>query len=258
MDAPELSIQVDYTVEDEDSGESSQETFVLHISRDPAQLEALAAQEAEEAEAAAQAEEQLAEESDGEAETVEAEATQGEAAETDLEEEEEITAYARVGDSQIVYLLDSYDYQALMDVSYDALRHTQVLSADFSTIQQLDFTLEDGRYTITAQVDEEATEDEEDPVLVYTYQGEELDITALQSAIEALSADSFTDEQPTQKEEIRFTAHLDNQNFPTVEVVLYRYDGESCLAVVDGSPVSLVPRTQVVDLMEALYAIVLS
>ena len=77
---------------------------MLHISRDPAQLEALTAQEAEEAEAAAQAEEQLAEESDGEAETVEAEATQGEAAETDLEEEEEITAYARVGDSQIVYL----------------------------------------------------------------------------------------------------------------------------------------------------------
>lgn len=258
LDAPELSIQVEYTVEDEDSGESSQETFVLHISRDPAQLEALAAQEAEEAEAAAQAEAQLEEENDGEAETVEAEAAEEAAAETDLEEEEEITAHARVGDSQIVYLLDSYDYQALMDVSYDALRHTQVLSADFSTIQQLDFTLEDGRYTITAQVDEDATEDEEDPVLVYTYQGEELDITALQSAIEALSADSFTDEQPTQKEEIRFTAHLDNQNFPTVEVVLYRYDGESCLAVVDGSPVSLVPRTQVVDLMEALYAIVLS
>ena len=154
--------------------------------------------------------------------------------------------------------MDGYDYQALMDVSYGALRHTQVLSADFADIQQLDFTLENSRYTITAQVDEDATEDEEDPVLVYTYQGEELDISALQSAIEALSADSFTDEQPTQKEEIRFTAHLDNQNFPTVEVVLYRYDGESCLAVVDGSPVSLVPRTQVVDLMEALYAIVLS
>lgn len=74
LDTPELSIQAEYTVEDEDSGESSQETFVLHISRDPAQLEALAAQEAEEAEAAAQAEAQLEEESDGEAETVEAEA----------------------------------------------------------------------------------------------------------------------------------------------------------------------------------------
>ena len=58
LDTPELSIQAEYTVEDEDSGESSQETFVLHISRDPAQLEALAAQEAE---AAAQAEEQLEE-----------------------------------------------------------------------------------------------------------------------------------------------------------------------------------------------------
>ena len=44
-----------------------------------------------------------------------------------------------------------------------------MLSADFSTIQQLDFTLEDSRYPITAQVDEEATQDEEAPVLAYTY-----------------------------------------------------------------------------------------
>lgn len=255
LDTPELSIQVDFTVEDEDSGESSQETFVLHISRDPAELEALAAAEAE---TAAQAEAALEEAANAGTEAVEAKAAEEEAVETDLEEEEEITAYARVGESQIVYLLDGYDYQALMEASYDALRHTQVLSADFADIQQLDFTLENSRYTITAQVDEEATEDEEDPVLVYDYQGEELDITALQSAIEALSADSFTEEQSTQKEEIRFTAHLDNQNFPTVEVVLYRYDGESCLAVVEGSPVSLVPRAQVVDLMEALYAIVLN
>lgn len=260
LDEPELSIQVDYTVEDEDSGESSLETFVLHISRDPAQLEALAAQEAEEAAAAAQAE-AAAEAALAEGDAAETAAPEAEAEETvveDTEEEEEILAYARVGDSQIIYRLDAYDYQALMEVSYDALRHTQVLSADFSDIQQLDFTLEGSQYTIAAQVDQEATEDAEEPVLTYDYQGEQVDITALQSAIEALSADSFTDEQPAQKEEIRFTAYLDNENFPTVEVALYRYDGDSCLAVVDGTPVSLVPRAQVVDLMEALYAIVLS
>lgn len=38
---------------------------------------------------------------------------------------------------------------------------------------------------------------------------------------------------------------------------LYRYDGTYCLAVVDGTPVSLVERSYVVDLIEAVNAIVL-
>ena len=89
------------------------------------------------------------------------------------------------------------------------------------------------------------------------YQGTELDVTDLETALGALSADSFTEETPTGKEEIRFTAYLSNANFPKVEVVLYRYDGEHCLATVDGRTVSLIPRSQAVALMEAVNAIVL-
>ena len=40
-------------------------------------------------------------------------------------------------------------------------------------------------------------------------------------------------------------------------IALYRYDGEQCLAVVDGKPVSLIPRSYAVDLIEAVNAIVL-
>ena len=39
--------------------------------------------------------------------------------------------------------------------------------------------------------------------------------------------------------------------------MLYRYDGIHCLAVVDGESVSLVDRTAVVDLLEAIHTIVL-
>ena len=53
------------------------------------------------------------------------------------------------------------------------------------------------------------------------------------------------------------TIHLDNEAHPTVQIALYRYDGEQCLAVIDGTPVSLVPRSPVVDLIEAVNAIVL-
>ena len=74
----------------------------------------------------------------------------------------------------------------------------------------------------------------------------------------SLSADSFTEEKPTQQEEISLTVYLDNENYPTVKINLYRYDGTNCLAMVDGEPVSLVSRSDVVNLIEAVHAIVLN
>ncbi len=92
----------------------------------------------------------------------------------------------------------------------------------------------------------------------YAYLETEVEIDDFRDALESLQADSFTDEAPAQKEEIRLTLHLDNEAFPTVEISLYRYDGSSCLAVVDGVPTALVERSQVVDLIEAVNAIVLN
>ena len=218
LDEPQLTVTVDYTGEDEDGAETSG-TFVLHISRDPEEL------------AQAQADEESGSE------------------ETE-DTEEEITAYARVGDSQIVYRLSGSDYEALMAASYDELRHQEVLWADFAGVTQLDITLEGEEYTISAEGEGDDR--------TWTYQGEELEIDDLQSALEGLTAAKFTDEAPDQQEEISLTVHLDSERFPTVEIQLYRYDGTNCLAVVDGESVSLVPREQVVDLTEAVRAIVLN
>lgn len=215
LDTPELTVTVDYTYEDEARNEITQ-TFVLQISRDPEEQKA-----AEEA-------------SDQEEGTA----------------EEEITAYARVGDSRIVYRITANEYKALMDASYDALRHLEVLSADFSDVTQLDISLEGAAYSITAEGSGDGR--------TYSYLGEELEIGDLQSALESLKAESFTDERPTQKKEIGLTVHLDNENYPEVRIELYRYDGTNCLAVVDGTPVSLVARADVVDLIEAVNEIVLN
>ena len=210
LDAPELSVTVTYVPED---SEQTAE-FTLHISRDP--------------------DEQAA-----------AEAEDGEEDET----EEEITAYARVGESQIVYQITGDSYEALMAAGYDDLRHYEVLTADFADVTGLDITLEGESYTITA---EGSGEDK-----TFYYGEEELDIADLQSALEDMGAASFTDEEPSQKQEISITVHLDNETHPTVQIDLYRYDGEQCLAVLDGTPTSLVPRDMVVDLVEAVNAIVL-
>lgn len=79
----------------------------------------------------------------------------------------------------------------------------------------------------------------------------------LRAELKALLAEEFTDAQPTQQEEISLTVHLDDENFPQVRITLYRYDGEHCLAVVDGESVSLVERSAAVALIEAVHAIVL-
>lgn len=215
LNDPQLSVAVDYTTQDEDGNEESG-TFLLHISRDP---EELAAQDTS---------------ASGETE----------------EDPEDITAYARIGDSQIIYRLTGEDYQALMAANYDDLRHQQVLWAGFTQVNQLDITLDGQDYTITSSGEGEDR--------TYSYQEEELDTGDLQDALEGLEADSFTQETPTQQEEIALTVHLDSENIPQVKIQLYRYDGSYCLAVVDGDPVSLIPRSQAVDLMEAVRAIVLN
>lgn len=217
MNEPEMTITMTYSETDEETEKETEGTFVLNISRDPKELE------------------KLAKKSDSEEES-----------------EEDITAYVRIGESQIVYKIADDDYKDLMAVSYNDLRHKEVVMADFDRINQFDISLEGADYTITTKGNSEGR--------TYFYNEEELEIGTFETALTALkteSADTFTDEEPTEKEEISLVLHLDNTNFPEVSVKLYRYDGSSCLAVVDGKPVSLIKRSQVVDLIEAVYAIVL-
>lgn len=233
LDAPELSVTVNYTYTDEESEEQIADACVIHISRNPEELAA-----AEEAEA------------------------KGENAEA-------VSMYVRVGDSQIVYELDSVDYAILSNTAYDDLRHKEIFWADFADVYQVDITLEGAKHTLISEENgeegrlwqypeettaptEEATETAEEA------QEDSLDLTDFEEALNALYADSFTSEAPTGKEEIRLTLYLEKDAFPETEIILYRYDGTNCLAVVDGESVSLIPRSSVVALIEAVHAIVLN
>lgn len=174
-----------------------------------------------------------------------------EQAERDGQEEEELSAaYVRAGDSRIIYEISGDRYEELMAAFYDDLRHQELFWADFDEVYQIDVSLEGTDHAITSEKDGDER--------VWSYQEEELDITDFQNALLSLRADSFTNEKPTGKEEIRFTLHLENENCPKVSVKLYRYDGDLCLAEVDGKSVSLVRRSYAVDLIEAVQAIVLN
>ena len=163
--------------------------------------------------------------------------------------DETVTAYLRVDQSPIIYQISSDQYKDLMAASYDDLRHLEVFTADFADVRQIDISLEGDSYTLTSE--------EKGKERAWSCQEEELEIDDLKATLEALRADEFTSEKPSQKEEIGLTIHLDNEHFPEVQIELYRYDGSRCLAVVNGESVSFVKRTDVVSLIEAIHSIVL-
>ena len=220
LDEPALTITLDYSRSDEDGNETDSGTLVLHLSQNPEELAAY--------------EEALANEED---------------------ELPDVTCYARVGESQIVYQITQTEFDDLTAVSYDTLRHQKLFTADFDTVTSVDVTLEGETYTFTYTPPED--EDGEDAEGTWSYNGEEFDVFDFRYALRALSATSFTNEKPNGQEEISLTLHLDNEDFPMLTLTLYRYDGENCIAIVDGEPVAFVSRSQTVDLVEAVRALTL-
>lgn len=220
LDDPELTIKMEYSTRDDDGNVEDSGTLLLRISRNP---EEVAAYE--------------------------------EAVEKDEDDLPDVTCYVRVGQSQIVYEISQSVYDQLTAVSYDTLRHQNLFTADFDTVTSIDIALSGESYTFTYNPPED--KDDEDTEGTWTYNGEEFDVYDLKTALRAISASSFTDETPTGQEEVSLTVHLDNEDFPTFTLTLYRLDGTNCIATVDGKTVALVSRSQTVDLIEAVNELTL-
>lgn len=214
MDIPELSIQLDYTMAEEGKDEKTSGTFTLQVGRTPKDRE-----------------------------------KEEETGDTKENEEEEGIAYARLGESKIVYEITKQEFKKLMDMSYDTLRHQKMFWGDFGDVYQLDISLEGESYTITSEM--------EDGERIYYYKEEELELGDIRDAVSGLEAAEFTDEKPVEKEEISLTLYLENENAPEVSIQLYRFDGENCIALVDGNIIAFVERGKVIDLVEAVHSIIL-
>jgi hypothetical protein len=162
-----------------------------------------------------------------------------------------VGGYLRVGQSAIVYELSETNYEALLGISYDSLRHKDVFVADFSAVEKMVVELDGEEYTILASGDTDSR--------TYTYADNEIDITDIKSALTALSADSFTTEAASGEQEISLTLYVakDDDSESIITITLYREDGSECVAEINGEPVSLVSRSSAMDLVEAVYAIVL-
>lgn len=165
-----------------------------------------------------------------------------------------VTRYVRIGDSGIIYKLDSVDYGILTACSYNDLRHKELLWADFADVTQMDVTLEGSTHILT--LDSEKSEEAEDDYDWYL-SDTNVDVAAVQSALTALTVSEFTDTEITGQLELGLTLHLDSEHFPTAELRLYRHNGDLCLAQVDGVTLGYVSRSAAMDLVEAVQGIVL-
>lgn len=165
-------------------------------------------------------------------------------------EDEEITAYARIGASSIIYKISGDTYEELMEASWKDLCHQKIFYASFEDLTKAEITLEEETYVIT-------TEEEKDEIQYYCGK-DEVDIEDFQRELAGMKLTRFTDDEPNGKEELSIIVNLDNENHPKMELTFYRHDGEECLACVNGESYAYVSRSDVVDLVEAVNAIVLN
>ena len=122
LDAPELTVSVDYTETEGDTTVS--DTFVLEIGRNQAEVAA----------------------------------EQAEVEKDPAYTPREIPAYIRIGGSQIIYEISQDRYEALMAASFNDLRHQEVFAADFEDVTQIDIRLDGNAYSLTAAPSEEEEE----------------------------------------------------------------------------------------------------
>ena len=212
LDQPELTVQVEYEKLDRGEPTGETETATIYIGRNQEALQTY--------------EEQLQKE----------------------ETPEPVPAYARVGDSEIIYELLISDYDRSAAYRYDDLRHQEVFPANTEDVMAMDIQLDGSTYRLEGK--------EEEDIVTFSYEGQEMDISQILTGIRSLHADEFTDQAPDGKLELKLTATLKDGSQVILE--LYRKDGEKCLAKVDGQSLALLPRTQVVDLMEMINSIVLN
>ncbi|MGN1406692.1 MAG: DUF4340 domain-containing protein [Erysipelotrichaceae bacterium] len=165
-----------------------------------------------------------------------------------LKEDEDYTysSYLRIDNSEIIYKLPSGTAGRLQEIDYDSLRSKDVVRCDLDDIYQLDIELE-GEYYSFIYDDKK-----------WKLNDEEVDTDNLKDRLEDLEIDSFNNEQINGKLEIGFTFYLNDDNYDTVTVKIYRVDSSNCLAVVDNKTMGYVSRSAVIDLIEEVNVLILN
>lgn len=160
-------------------------------------------------------------------------------------------AYLYFDGSTIVYDISVDTYDDLAETSYETLRPDEIVDIDWTNVVSMTADIDDDSYTIDVEYDE-------DDGNTYTVDGETVDFVTVTSKIDTLTLEEVGDSYSKGTEELAFTITLGDDDGTTVSVVLYQYDGDNCVATVDGETVGLVSRSSMSTLREEIVSAVLN
>lgn len=165
--------------------------------------------------------------------------------------------YAMLEGSSMVYLISTDTADSLRYASYASLRSDSICTMDWDTVDRLDITLDGTTYTISFDVTETETEDGTETETLYTWNGQELDSTAVGNMLSAVNSLTATaDASGSAGEEPLLTFHRSTgDDFAELTLTLYAWDTGSCLASFSGEGSRLVDRSAVTDLTEQIQAL---
>ena len=159
--------------------------------------------------------------------------------------------YARLSDSRMVYRISSEVYDAAVNASYDELRPDEVILLDWDTVDSIDIEADGSRYTVEL-------EKKKDDEYICTFNGEEIEFTDVLDELSGILLDEEKEAEPTDsREELKLTFHRNTEEYASVELVFYQYDGSSCISVLNGEETNCVNREDVISLKEAINSIIL-
>ena len=160
-------------------------------------------------------------------------------------------AYLYFEGSSIVYTITSDDYDEVVKVSYEDLRPDEVVSIDWTKVAQISSTI-DGDTNI---VDVKTKGNDGN---TYKLDGESVDYVSVTSDIDSLNLSEVGESYKKGTEELAFAITLDDKDATVVNVVLYQYDGDSCVVAVDDKVVGLCSRSSISKLREDFTSAILN
>ncbi len=166
--------------------------------------------------------------------------------------------YARLGDSRMVYKVNTSSAETMSYITADELLPDEILLMDMDTVDSVDVTLDGTTYHIEKQT-KEVTDDDGNVTeeTVYVVNDVEVDLLTYISSLTSLTSDSSVNGSVTPgNAEISFTFNRNTDNFATVDLTFYQYNSTSCIASLNGETRLLVARSTVAELIESFAALV--
>lgn len=174
----------------------------------------------------------------------------------ELGDQVEKGVYARIANSKMVYLVKTSTVNTLLNTTYSELMPDEVLLMDWDTVTAMDIALNGTTYKLKH---EEVGDENGCATGTYAWYLEDTEVegSTITDALDEMGFNGYaTGLTPTLAEEVRFKFYRTGEHHAEVELVIYRYDSNSCLITLDGVSTVLADRTDLTVLLNRVNQIV--